>query len=248
MINKSRTLRSGKTLIGSWLSAGSPVVTEVAAMSGLSWLLVDLEHGAGTEAGLLQMLQGFRGTDCAAIVRPGVAHADIVLKALDWGADGLMFPHISSVEEAENCVQLASYAPRGKRGFSSSARVYDYGLSSAKEYLSEGTPFLIMQIETLDGVVNAAEIAGVEGVDALFVGPSDLSFDLSHRGPGTPTFEECLEKVAAASGKVGIPWGILARGKIAYQSMEPAPTFLAIDSDLGILKAHYQQLAKLGSP
>jgi len=243
--NNTPNLRSGRIQIGSWLSSGSPVVAELAALSGLSWLLVDLEHGASTEAGLYQILQSFRGTRCASIVRPGAPRADLILKALDWGADGLMFPHISYPEEAETCVKLASYPPRGKRGFSSSARVYQFGLIRPEKHLADGGPFLIMQIETLEGVENVEEIAGVDGVDALFVGPSDLTFDLSHRGDSAPSYDQCLEKVAAAAEKAAIPWGLLTRGKgLADIHLNPAPTLIAIDSDLGIIKSRFQELVE----
>src|SRR5688500_16030815 len=91
--------------LGTFLSLGSPVVAELAAECGFHWLLLDLEHGASTDATLLPQLQAIKGTATRAIVRFGVPHPDQILRALDWGAHGIMIPRVTSAEEAEACVQ-----------------------------------------------------------------------------------------------------------------------------------------------
>ena len=121
-------LRERKPHFGTWLSSGSPVVTELAADSGFDWLLLDLEHGCGSEAALLPQLQAMRGSGAAAIVRVGAPHADLIARVLDLGADGIMVPHISTVSEAEACVRAMHYPPRGLRGVSRSVRAHGYGL------------------------------------------------------------------------------------------------------------------------
>lgn len=234
-------LRSASESIGTWLSIGSPVIAELAADFGFDWLLFDLEHGCGSEAGLLGNLQAIRGTKAAAIVRVGAPHPDLILRVLDWGAEGIMVPHVSSAADAERCVRAANYPPIGARGFSRSARTYGYG--SRPPPSPPAAPFVMVQIETMEGVKNAREIAGVEGVDALFVGPSDLRFDLKQRGKPADQFTECIKQVAEASKAANKPWGILMRND------EEIPLFrdrgaaiLAIDSDLGILRTRYQAI------
>src|SRR5262245_8233294 len=123
-------LREKKLHVGTWLSIGSPVIAELAAESGFDWLLFDLEHGCAPEAWLFAQLQALRGTNVAAIVRVGALHADLIGRVLDWGADGIMVPRISSVADAEACVQAANYPPRGRRGFSRTVRATNYGLRS----------------------------------------------------------------------------------------------------------------------
>ncbi len=170
------------TLLGTWLSIGSPVIAELAADIGFDWLLFDLEHGCGNDAALLPQLQATRGSSVRKIVRVGAPHPDLILRVLDWGADGIMVPHVNTVEEAEHVVKAAHYAPRGHRGFSRTVRAYGYGLRPPDaDKLPE--PFILAQIETLEGVSNARAIAAVEGVSALFVGPADLNFDIKTRTP-----------------------------------------------------------------
>ena len=171
-------LRERKPHLGTWLSLGSSVVAELAADCGFDWLLADLEHGSGSEAALVPQLQAIRGSGTAAIVRVGAPHADLIARVLDWGADGIMVPHVSTVAVAEECVTALRYPPRGRRGMSRSVRAYGYGLRPPE---TEVQPFLIAQIETIEAVENARAIAGVDGVDVIFVGPADLQFDLKAR-------------------------------------------------------------------
>ncbi|HSH93327.1 MAG TPA: aldolase/citrate lyase family protein, partial [Roseimicrobium sp.] len=96
--------------LGTWLSIGSPVIAELASECGFDWLLIDLEHGCATDAALMPQLQASRGIR---IVRVGAPHPDLVSRALDWGADGIMFPHVSTVEAARQCVDTAHYPPHG---------------------------------------------------------------------------------------------------------------------------------------
>ncbi len=235
-------LRESRSHLGTWLSIGSPVIAELAAQSGFDWLLFDLEHGCSSEAALFAQLQAIRGTPAAAIVRVGAPHPDIILRVLDWGAEGIMVPHVSSAAEAEACVQAAHYPPRGRRGFSRSARTYGYGLRPPAAVESLAPPLVIAQIETLEGVELAREIARVDGIDVLFVGPADLTFDLSaRRDKATRDYPACLEEVATAAATAGKQCGILIRNTAEVgKFQELGFTHLAIDSDLAILRAAYQ--------
>lgn len=229
-------LRERKPCLGTWMSLGSPVVAELAAQCGFDWLLFDLEHGCGSEAALLPQLQAIRGTDTAAIVRVGAPHADLIARVLDWGADGIMVPHVSSAAEAEACVQAAHYAPRGRRGFSRSVRAHGYGLRPP----STEPPLIFAQIENIEGVENVHAIADVDGIDVLFVGPADLRFDLEARPAlATRDFDACLREVAAAAK----PGGILLRDRAEANKLRALGfTHIACDSDLGILRTAYQNI------
>ncbi len=239
-IETLKRLRENHAHQGTWLSLGSPVATEMAVDCGFDWLLLDMEHGYGSEEGLLTQLMAFRGSSSAAIVRVGAPHPDLILRVLDRGADGIMVPHISSREEAEACVQAAHYPPRGRRGYSRSTRSHGYGLS-----LEETLPPLIMaQIETIEGVENACAIAAVDGIDVLFVGPADLQFDLNARPERAGcAYSECLKTVVAAAFGAGKQCGILIRNPDDLPAMQHLGfTFLAMDSDLAILRKGYLQI------
>ncbi len=233
-------LRERKQAVGTWLSLGSPVVAELAADCGFDWLLFDLEHGCGSEAALLPQLQAIRGSRAAAIVRVGAPHADLIARVLDWGADGIMVPHVSSADEAEACIRAMHYPPRGQRGFSRSVRGHGYGLRAP----DMTPPVLFAQIETIEAVERAREIAQVDGVHVLFVGPADLQFDLKAR-PGSTTrdYAGCLEQVAAAAAEAGKPCGILLRDHADLPRIRTLGfTHVAIDSDLGLLRAGYESV------
>src|SRR5438067_1777369 len=155
--------------LGTWLSVGSPAVAELAGICGFDWVLLVLEHGCESEAAIPNQLRALRGTRAQGIVRVGAPHADLIARVLDWGAHGIMVPHVNSAAEAEAIVQAAHYAPRGQRGLSRSVRAYDYGLNPPGDAMPE--PLILAQIETVEAVKRAAEIACVDGIDVLFIGP-----------------------------------------------------------------------------
>lgn len=233
-------LRSAAAPLGTWLSTGSPVVAELAADCGFDWLLFDLEHGSASEAALPDQLRALRGTAAAGIVRVGAPHADLIARVLDWGADGLMVPHVNTAAEAQACVQAMRYAPHGRRGFSRTVRRYGYGLRPPSG--AEAPPLFLAQIETQEGVDHAHAIAAVDGVDVLFVGPADLQFDLQAR-PGGPDYAACLQEVVAAARAAGKAAGILVRDPADLaRHQELGFSHVAVDSDLALLRKGWQQI------
>jgi 2-dehydro-3-deoxyglucarate aldolase/4-hydroxy-2-oxoheptanedioate aldolase len=239
-------VRRTEPFIGTWLSIGSPIIAELAAASGFDWLLFDLEHGAHSDAVLMNNLQAIKGTSAMAIVRVGAPHPDLILRALDWGSSGIMVPHVESAAQANECLQSIHYPPRGRRGISRSARVYEYGLRAMPAPADLWPPAFFAQIETLAGIKHIAEIAAVNGVDVLFVGPADLAFDISVRRNGqTPVYEECLATVAVAAREAGKQCGILVRSMDDIPALrEQGFTHFAIESDLGIIRSRYQQMLR----
>jgi 2-dehydro-3-deoxyglucarate aldolase/4-hydroxy-2-oxoheptanedioate aldolase len=234
-------LRERKFHLGTWLSIGSPVIAELAGEIGFDWLLFDLEHGCGSEAALFSQLQATRGTKSAAIVRVGALQPDLISRVLDWGADGIMVPHISSEAEALACVKAAHYPPAGKRGVARSTRAIGYGLRPVETAVA---PFIFVQIEDHEGVEQSGKIAAVPGIDALFVGPADLRFDLETREPKAPRdFDACLAHVASAASAAGKQSGILLREPAEVARLrELGFTTVAVDSDLGLVRAGFQRL------
>ena len=233
--------------LGTWLSIGSPVIAELAAVCGLDWVLVDLEHGCGSEADVPEQLRAVRGGPTRAIVRVPGDRPDLVARMLDQGADGVMVPHVDRVAQAEQFVRAAFYPPRGQRGVSRTVRAHDYGLRSLD---GRPAPLLIAQIETLDAVHEAAGIAQVDGIDVLFVGPADLQHDLAVRQPTAGAgFEDCLDRVVAAARAAGKAAGILVRepGDLPRR-MQQGFTFVAVQSDVAILRDAFRSLAGLDRP
>lgn len=226
--------------IGTWLSIGAPAVAELAALSGFAWVLIDLEHGSGTEATVPDQLRALRGSTTRGIVRVGAPHPDLIARVLDWGAHGIMVPHVNSAADAEHVVKAAHYAPRGHRGVARTVRACDYGLSQPDEV---ARPLIFAQIETVEAVRNAAEIAAVDGVDVIFVGPADLQHALKTHVGAALSYAECLKSVVAAAQLSGKSAGILVRDLSDLQNHHDLGfTHIAVDSDLAILRKAYQQI------
>jgi 2-dehydro-3-deoxyglucarate aldolase/4-hydroxy-2-oxoheptanedioate aldolase len=224
---------------GTWLSVGSPVLAELAGIVGFDWVLIDLEHGNATEAAVPEQLRALRGSPTQGIVRVGAPHPDLIARVLDWGAHGVMVPRVNSAAEAEHIVQAAHYTPRGRRGYSRTVRAYDFGVRFPED---AAAPILMAQIETIEGVNHAFEIAKVEGIDVLFVGPADLQYDLKNRAAAAPgDFQSCLEKVAAAAKDAGKQAGILVRdpGEIP-KYLDLGFSHIAAESDVSILRKAWQ--------
>lgn len=234
------------TALGTWLSSGSPVVSEVAAQFSFDWFLLDMEHGNGSEEQLLEAIRAMASSPARLIVRvPGLL-PDMIGRVLDRGADGIMLPHVTSAQQAKDCVQAMRYLPNGRRGFSSSVRAYKYGLQVPKDP-SEVRPIFMAQIEDAAGVRASKEIAAVDGVDVLFVGPADLKLALSHQptNKNALDYERSLAIVSKSAKQHTKRAGILMRNIADFDHLKELEyRFIAVDSDLGILKRGYQQLLK----
>ncbi len=220
--------------VGTWLSVGSPVIAELAAECGFDWVLLDLEHGCESESMLPGQLRALRGFNTQAIVRVGGPNPDLVGRVLDWGACGIMVPHVNTVHDAFQCIRAAHYPPQGRRGFSRTVRAYGYGLRPPGD--EPTPPMIIAQIETREGVEHAYEIAAVSGIDALFVGPADLNFDLKALH-STRTYDECLAMVVKAATDHKKPCGILVRDTEDIAKMKALGfTWIAVGSDLSLMR------------
>jgi len=232
--------------LGTWLSSGSAVVAELAGECGFDWVLIDLEHGCGSEGDVPDQLRALRGSRTRAIVRVGAPSPDVIARVLDWGAHGIMVPHVNSAEDALACVRGMTYPPVGERGVSRSVRAYRYGMDSFPGNDPERRPVFLPQIETIKGVAQAEAIARVDGVTALFVGPADLQFDLQARpDEALWSFEECLQRVSSAARAAGKDCGLLIRDQSQLERfLQDGWSWLAVESDLGLLRAGYQQLCQ----
>lgn len=240
-------LRGATPTLGAWFSIGSPVIAEIAAGCGFDWGLFDHEQGAAPEAALPDNLRAVAGSALVPVVRVGAPHPDAVTRALNWGAEGVMFPHVESAEQADACVRLMRYPPRGDRGISRSTRACRYGLRSPDFKNNPPRPIVIVQIESLEGARRVDEIAAVDGVDMLFVGPADLSFDLSVNTPDAALdYTGCLRVVAEAARRHGKSCGILVRDVADVPGLRGLGyQHLALESDMSILRARYQQLLEI---
>ena len=227
---------------GTFLNLASATTTEVAAELGFDWLLFDFEHGAGGESELRPLLQACRNTDSAPVVRIRSVDPDAVKFVMDSGAAGIMFPFINTAELARDAVAAIKYPPEGKRGVAGQIRATDYG-QRWRDYFDEANSrsLVITQIETVEAVNNASEIAAVEGVDILFVGPLDLSVSLGVPGEfDNSEFKDALRTVVQACEQHGKTAGILSKPPHLPEHIEMGFRFVAYGSDLAAVVSQLQ--------
>ncbi|MEJ8824539.1 aldolase/citrate lyase family protein [Variovorax humicola] len=230
-------LQQEGTPLGTWLMSGTSSTAEAMGRAGFDWLLVDQEHVPLDETGTLHVLQAVAGTRAAAVVR--LAANDMVLckRALDLGAQTVMVPFVDSVDEARRAVSYAKYPPLGIRGFAAVHRASGYGTTPDYGRRANDSVFTIIQLETPKAVAALEDIAAVEGVDALFLGPGDLSANMGHIGNILhPDVQSVIADVAARCRKIGIPCGIVGpTPEVVSSFVAMGYSFVAVASDLGMM-------------
>lgn len=244
-MNFCKTKVQSTTTRGLFISSGSPVLAELAGGAGFDWLILDMEHGLGDEGDLLDMLRALPPDGAAPLVRVPHSGSDLIQRALDRGAAGIVCPQVSSAEEAESVVGAMRYPPRGRRGLSGGIRAGDFGRGFG-DYFSRADQELlcVIQIENAAGLAAVSEIAAVDGVDVLFLGHSDLSLNLGCAGQMTaPAIVKAEEAVLAAAKSTGKCAGMLAKKGVnvaAYQAR--GFTFTALGTDLSCLRNSFSEL------
>jgi len=212
MTDFRRRVLAGDTLIGAFSDLGSPLAAELLGRAGMDWTVLDLEHGAATEADLLALLYAVGTTPMAAIVRPQSAERLRVGRALDLGAAGIMLPQLQSIEQVREAVSFLRYPPVGVRGVALRTRGAGLGTLTHGDVARVVNERIvgIVQIESRGAVAAADDIAALDEVDVLFVGPADLSHALGVPGRfDDPTYLDALRTVVDATKRHGKAAGIL---------------------------------------
>ncbi|CDX18066.1 alpha-dehydro-beta-deoxy-D-glucarate aldolase [Mesorhizobium sp. ORS 3324] len=230
-------VKAGQPHIGIWCSLASALTTEVVAGSGAGWLLVDGEHSPNDLRSIMAQLQVAAAFPCEAVVRLPSDDPNLMKQALDVGARSLMIPNVRTAEQARSIAAAMTYAPGGFRGFSVGHRANAFGRIAGYHAKAREQQLLAVQIEDETGVANAAEIAAVDGVDVLFVGPGDLSTNMGVMGnPGAKHVQQAIASVRKAAAVAGKASGILAPVKAdADRYLADGFTMVAVGSDLGLL-------------
>lgn len=211
-MNQFKTrLQKGETLIGCWLNLGSSVTAEIVGRTGYDWVLIDLEHGAGVEKDVLFQLQALESTPATALVRVESFERQRIHRVLDMGAAGVMCPRINSVDEARKFAGALRYPPEGSRGVAKMVRATGFGRDFSEYHKNQKDNILgILQIESVEALDCIDEMAAIDGVDVLFVGPADLSMAMGIFGQfDHPRFQDAMKATVDAATKAGKAAGIL---------------------------------------
>lgn len=242
-----KRLASGDTMIGTMVTLTSPSVAEILADVGFDWFFVDAEHGPFETGELLAVLQAV-GSRVPCIVRVPSGNEVAIKKTLDLGAAGIIVPQVNSAEQAAQVVQYARYAPDGSRGVGL-ARAHGYGYAFG-DYLATANErvTVVVQAEHRDAVDNIESIVEVPGIDAVLIGPYDLSASYGKMGEiDDPTVTDAIDRVTAVCQAKDIPLGIFG---ITFEAIEPylkkGYTFIVGSTDtLFLMTAAQEMLSKL---
>jgi 4-hydroxy-2-oxoheptanedioate aldolase len=232
-------LKAGKQQIGIWSMLASTNVLEVLTQSTYDWIMIDTEHAPNDVPMVLEQLRTVEQSGMPAVVRPAVNDTVLIKRLLDVGAQTLLVPMVDSADDARRAVAAVRYPPHGVRGVSAGTRANHYGRDA--DYFSQANSevCLAVQIESVAGLRNLEEIAAVDGIDALFVGPSDLAAALGHLGNNKhPDVQAQIHRARERAHAAGKPIGILMPDEVlAAEYLRTGFDFVAVTTDISLLRA-----------
>lgn len=243
---REQLAQAKRTLYGGWICSGSPVAAEIMAGAGLDWLLIDMEHAPNGLESVLAQLHAVSGYPVTPMVRVAAGETVTIKQVLDLGAQNILVPMVSTAEQARQVAAMAAYPPAGVRGVGSALsrsgrwnRVSGY-LQNGAEHVS-----VFVQIETAEGVRNAAEIAAVEGIDGVFLGPSDLAASMGHLGQQThPEVVAAVKEAFTGITSAGVPAGVNAFDPATARDYAAAgASWILVGADVALLARGAEQLA-----
>jgi 4-hydroxy-2-oxoheptanedioate aldolase len=239
-------IAEGRQQIGLWCTLPSGFTAEALAGCGFDWLLLDTEHSPGDPLTVLEQLQAIAPYPTHAAVRPAANDPVLIKRLLDAGAQTLLIPQVQNVDEARAAVAAMRYPPRGIRGLAGITRATRYGLVSDYAGRAEEELCLLIQVETKSALADIEAIAALDGVDGIFIGPSDLAASLGYPGDsGHANVKTAIEDAIARIRKTGKPAGILSLDPdFVRRCMTLGTVFTAVDVDAAILLRHAREIAR----
>jgi 2-dehydro-3-deoxyglucarate aldolase/4-hydroxy-2-oxoheptanedioate aldolase len=232
-------LAAGQATLGTFVGAASPVTAEACAAAGVDWLVLDLEHGSGGEEQVRDVIPAAGAYGVPTVVRVESAARIRIGRVLDLGAAGVMLPRMDTAEEVRQAARHLRYPPAGDRGVATYNRACRFGLDPGALARANAEVLGVVQVESASAVEQVDQIAAIDGVDVLFVGPQDLSHNLGVPGDlQAPAYLAAVERVRAAVARHGKACGLLVRdGATAAARQADGWTFVAIGSDTTLLAA-----------
>ncbi|MFZ5961399.1 HpcH/HpaI aldolase family protein [Thalassococcus sp. BH17M4-6] len=231
-------LRDGRKQIGYWCQIPDSGVVEMLAGCGYDWLLLDCEHGPLDPVMTLPLMQAAAPYPVSTVVRPAWNDPVMIKKLLDCGAQSFLVPYVQTAEEAAAAVAAVRYPPRGIRGVAGNTRASRYGAIKDYAAKAEAEICLLVQVETAEALERIEDIAAVDGVDGIFIGPADLAASMGY--PGQSSHPEVRAAVLDAVRRInaaGKPAGFLTLDEAALREVEAAGgTFIAVGVDFAALR------------
>jgi 4-hydroxy-2-oxoheptanedioate aldolase len=240
-----QALAKGERQIGLWSGLASPIAAEIVAGAGFDWIVIDGEHGPNDITTLLPHLYAMRGGTAEPVFRVPWNDMVIIKRALDVGARSLLIPFVQNAEEARRAVAAVRYPPLGIRGVAVTPRANDYGRVQNYHKNAHLDTCVLVQLETRAALTHIEAVAAIDGIDGIFIGPSDLAADFGHLGnPRHSEVKAALQDAATRIRAAGKSAGILTGDLDDVEPfIEMGFNFTAVGSDVGILARGAEQLA-----
>jgi len=242
-----RALAEGKRQVGFWLSAMSPVATEIAAGAGFDWLLIDMEHTGNSLQDVAHGLRAAMGGTAEVVVRVPWNEPVMVKRLLDQGARSLLFPYVETGDEARRAVAATRYPPHGVRGVAGTTRATNYGRRKDYWQTYADEICILVQVESPGAIAEIPAIGAVDGIDGIFIGPNDLAANSGFLGnAAAPQMRSAilagLERIKA-TGKA--PGTLNYREDEAKALFAAGFQFIAVGGDVGALAREADRIAKV---
>ncbi|MFW7347916.1 MAG: aldolase/citrate lyase family protein [Pigmentiphaga sp.] len=241
-----RALIDRRRLIGLWAAMADPYSLEICAQAGFDWLLLDGEHGPNDLRSVLAQLQALAAYPPAPVVRVPEGDAVLLKQYLEIGVQNFLVPMVESAEQARAIVAATRYPPHGTRGVGSSiARSSRWATYADYLYAANGQICVLAQVETAAGVDRVAQIAAVDGVDGIFIGPADLAASMGHLGePGHPEVRAAIDRARRGALSHDKAVGTLATDSaLIRQHLEQGASVVAVGADTALLARATRELA-----
>jgi 4-hydroxy-2-oxoheptanedioate aldolase len=248
-----RTLKAGLPSVGTWLSLGSVVAARFLARTGLPWLTVDMEHTHTDIQTAAHMFGAIADAGCVPLARVPTGRHDYIKMVLDCGAMGIVAPMVMSADEARAIVAAAKYPPVGNRSLGGALHALNYGCTADHYYTHADNEILVViQTEHVKAVDIADEIYSVPGIDAIFIGPFDLSGSLRNPdgSPPTPALHEAtMTRILEAAKRHKVPCGLhVPTSAEALRRIEQGYQFIAVGSELKMMLDGTMELVQAMNP
>lgn len=241
-----QALKNKEKQIGCWSALASPITTEILGLAGFDFILLDGEHAPNDIQTFIPQLMALKDSQSIPVVRPPVNDPIVMKRLLDIGFYNFIIPFVETKEEAELAVSSTRYPPEGTRGVSVGHRSNGYGTINGYFQNINQNISVIVQIESQKTLDNLEAILSLEGIDGVFVGPSDLAAALGHLGnPNHPEVQDAIKSVFNQAKEANKSVGILAPIQAdAERYLEWGANVVAVGSDLGVFKNATQQLCQ----
>jgi 4-hydroxy-2-oxoheptanedioate aldolase len=229
--------QAGEPAFGAWLSLPSSLAAEAVAHQGFDYACIDLQHGMIDYAVATEMLLAIQAAGCVPIARVPANDFAAINRMLDAGALGIVVPMVETPDDVRAAVRACRYPPEGSRSFGPHRAAFAVGPSSDYFATANERVLCIPMIETVGALASLDEILAVPGVDALYVGPNDLSLGLGlPPGADNPEpYQAAYRRIAAACSRAGVTAGIHANAELAAKHVATGYRMITVSSDLGTL-------------